>query len=164
MKKAFLTLFIVPLLSFTVIHKYYVALTDIKYDEKSKAIQIIMSVDIEDIEDALNDTFKIDAQVSNPNEVKKIDTYFKKYLDTHFKVKINKEFKQFNFLGKEYDGSVVFFYLEIENITNVKSVEVENSVLFSYFPDQQNIIKIKVNGDSKSLILTQENDKGLLKF
>lgn len=71
MKKAFLTLFIVPLLSFTVIHKYYVALTDIKYDEKSKAIQIIMSVDIEDIEDALNDTFKIDAQISNPNEVKK---------------------------------------------------------------------------------------------
>ncbi len=163
MKKLFVVLLIVPLLSFS-IHKYYIALTEIEYKEETHSIQMIMNVFMDDIETAINQDYNIDLQLSTKKELKNSDEYFFKYLKEHFKVLINNQKFDYNFIGKEYDGNIVYFYLEIENVPSIESIEIQNDVLIKYFPDQQNLIKASIKKERKSLFLTKKNDKGLLKF
>lgn len=164
MKKNILLLFLtLSLCSFSV-HKYYVALTEINYNTKSKSVQMIMNVFVDDIELALNNDYNINAKLNTPQELKNINDYFNKYLSKHFKILINGELKPYNFIGKEYDGDIVFFYLEIENITNLKSIEIKNTVLTQYFSEQRNLVKIKAGNKRESFFLSKEKYKGLLKF
>ena len=163
MKKYILLLLIIPFFSFT-IHKYYVALTEIEHKEDTKSIQIIMNVFIDDIEATINKEYNIDAKLSYKEELKDIDSYFQKYLKEHFKIAINNTSKTYKYIGKEYDGNIVYFYLEIENIIEVKNMEIENTMMVKYLPEQQNIIKVKTNKKSESLFLTKKNYKAVLKF
>ena len=162
-KKAFLLLFIIPLLSFSA-HKYYLSLTQIEYKNESKSIQIIINVFMDDIETALNKEYSIDLQLTNKNEMESNDVYFKKYLEKNLYFKVDNTSSSFNYIGKEYDGDLVYFYLEIENVNSIEAIEVVNTILIDYFPEQQNLIKSKVNKKHSSILLTKTNDKGLLKF
>lgn len=163
MKKVIIILLVLPLLSFT-LHKYYVALTEIEYKEDSKSVQMIMNVFMDDIELAINKDYNTNLQIASKNQLSNIDDYFYKYLQQHFKVIINNQETSYNFIGKEYDGDIVYFYLEIENVETPTSIEIQNDVLVDHFPDQQNLIKATVNKKRKSLFLSNTNDKGLLKF
>lgn len=163
MKKLFVVLLVLPLLSFSA-HKYYIALTEIEYKEETHSVQMIMNVFMDDIETAINQDYNVDLQLSTKKELKNSDEYFFKYLKEHFKVLINNKNFDYNFIGKEYDGNIVYFYLEIENVLSVESIEIQNDVLIKYFPEQQNLIKASIKKERKSLFLTKKNDKGLLKF
>lgn len=163
MKKLFVLLLILPLLSFT-LHKYYVALTEIEYREDTQSVQMIMNVFMDDIELAINKDHNTNLKIATKNELKSIDEHFYKYLKAHFKVIINYEEKAYKFIGKEYDGNIVYFYLEIENVSLPKSIKIENDILVDHFPDQQNLIKASVKKERKSLFLSSDNYKGLLNF
>lgn len=163
MKKLFVFLLILPLLSFT-LHKYYVSLTEIEYREDTQSVQMIMNVFMDDIELAINKDYNTNLQIATKNELPSINEYYYKYLKTHFKVTINNKEAVYKFIGKEYDGNIVYFYLEIENVSLPKSIKIENNVLVEHFPDQQNLIKATVKKERKSLFLSSDNDKGLLNF
>ena len=70
----------------------------------------------------------------------------------------------YSFLGKEYDNNEVFFYIEIENIDQINSIEVENSMLFETFEEQQNYIKLNLENIQKTFILVKANVKEMLKL
>lgn len=162
--KFFFLLFVsVGLLSFNV-HKYYLSLTQIKFKEEQKSVQIIINVFMDDIELALNKDYNIDLQLTTKKELKDNNVYFEKYLKDKLQFKINGESKVYNYLGKEYDGDLVFFYLEIENIASITTIEVANNILTFHFPTQQNLIKSKVGEKNKSVLLTKENANSVLNF
>lgn len=162
--KIILLLFVTfPLLSFST-HKYYLSLTQINYKSEAKAVQIIINVFMDDIELALNKDYDIDLQLTTIKELKNNDIYFEKYLQKKLKFKVDGKAKNFNYLGKEYDGDLVFFYLEIENINEVNSIDVSNQLLLKHFPEQQNLIKSKVGKKNKSILLTKSESSALLKF
>ncbi len=163
MKKLLIIFLVTPLLSFT-IHKYYVALTEIEYKEETKSLQMIMNVFMDDIELAINKSYNINLKIASKNEHKNIDAFFYNYLKEHFKITVNNKQINYSFVGKEYDGDIVFFYLEAENISLPKLIKINNTVLTKDFPDQQNLIKATVKGNRKSLFLSKNNDKGLLNF
>lgn len=162
-KKAYLLLFVIPLLSFSA-HKYYLSLTQIEYNSEEKSIQIITNVFLDDIENAINKDYNVDAQLTTKAEVKNIDSLFTDYLNKNLDFKVDNIKKEYNYIGKEYEGDIVYFYLEIENITKVSSIDVKNTILTQHFPEQQNLIKAKANGKHTSKMLTKDTDKGLLKF
>jgi hypothetical protein len=158
-----LLLVALPLLSFTA-HKYYLSLTQINYKNEAKAVQIIINVFMDDIELALNKDYDIDLQLTTKRELENNDIYFEKYLKNKLNFKVDGKAKNFNYLGKEYDGDLVFFYLEIENINEVNSIGVSNQLLLEHFPEQQNLIKSKVGKKNKSVLLTKDESSTLLKF
>lgn len=119
---------------------------------------------MDDIEIALNKNYSIDLKLNTKRELKENDVYFEKYIHSKLSFKIDDVSKKYTYLGKEYDGDMVSFYLEIENIEQVNTIDITNKILMDHFPKQQNLIKSKVGKKHKSLLLTVENDKGLLKF
>jgi hypothetical protein len=162
-KKIFLLLFIIPLLSFSA-HKYYLSLTQIEFKESSKSVQIIINVFMDDIETALNKDNNIDLQLSTKKELANNDVYFENYLRRKLQFKIDTIVKEFKYIGKEYDGDLVYFYLEIENIAKVSSIEVTNKILLKYFPKQENLIKSKVGTKNKSILLSKDQYVELLTY
>ena len=161
--KIILFILIIPLLSFST-HKYYLSLTQIEHRSKLQSVQITINVFMDDIEEALNKDYNINLQLTTEKELKNNDVYFTKYLKEKLHFKINTTARTFNYIGKEYDGDLVYFYLEIENIKEIQTIEVENKILTTHFPKQENLIKAKVHKTHKSILLNTKNDKGLLKF
>ena len=163
LKKALLLLLIIPLFSFSA-HKYYLSLTQVNYKSESKSIQVIINVFMDDIEVALNKKYDIDLQLTTEEELKENDIYFEKYLNEKLQFKVDTIAKKYNYIGKEYDGELVYFYLEIENINEVNQIEVSNQILTKHFPKQQNLIKSKVGKKNKSALLTAKKYSEILKY
>jgi hypothetical protein len=162
-KKLILVFLIIPLLSFSA-HKYYLSLTQIEFKKESKSIQIIINVFMDDIEAALNKNNNIDLQLATKKELKNNDLYFEKYLRSKLQFKIDTIAKDFKYIGKEYDGDLVYFYLEIENIFKVSTIEISNKILLQHFPKQQNLIKTKVGKKNKSVLLSKDKYNEVLTY
>ena len=150
--------------SFTSIHKYYISVTQVEYVKDKKSVQIISRVFIDDLEKALRHNYDEKITLDENNDTEVTNAYLEKYINTNLKVSINKQPATLQFVGKEYDGDIVRFYLEVVGIQNVKSLEVSNEMLFAVCPDQQNIVKTKINSKQKSFILTTKNNSALLNF
>lgn len=162
--KNYLFLFLlIPLLAFS-LHKYYVSLCEIEYVKEKQSIQIIIGFFIDDIELTLNKDHKTTLKIATKEEFKEIDNYFKSYLNSNFKVAVNNNPAEFQYIGKEYDDDIVRFYLEIPDISSLNSIEITNTCLIRDFEDQQNIIKIYANKKHKTFYLDKKTHKGLLKF
>ena len=162
-KKYVALILIIPLLAFS-LHKYYISLCEIEYISEQQSVQITLGMFIDDIEFTLNKDHNTELNIATNEETNNIDTYFKNYLNQHFKININEQDKSYNYIGKEYDDDIVRFYLEITNIKQLNSIQVSNTSLLRYFENQQNIIKIYANNINKTFYLNKKNDKGLLKF
>lgn len=156
-------LLLIPVFAFT-LHKYYLSLCEIEYVENQQSIQIILGFFIDDLEVVLNKEHHLKLNLATDNEAKDTDAYYESYLNSHFKVIVNNELSTYHYIGKAYDDDIVRFYLEIQNIEQLKSLEVFNNCLTKEFEDQQNIIKIKVNKLQKTFYLNKNNANCLLKI
>ena len=153
-----------PLLSFTMMHKYYVSVTEVEFVEEKKSVQIISRIFIDDFEKMLRSRYDKDITLAIDDEKSTVNFYTEKYLKEKFKIKINEQEVTFKFLGKEYEDDIMVSYLEIENVENISSIQASSHVLFDVFPDQQNIVRFKIYSKNKSFLLTKDNDKGMLNF
>ena len=164
MRKILVILISFSLLSFTYLHKYYVALTEIEHNIKSKSIQMIMNVFIDDIELAINKDYDVDLRLTTKYELENTDSLFHQYLSNHLQIAVNHKSEEIKYIGKEYEGDIVYFYLEVDNVEKVNSIHIKNDLLVKYFPDQQNLVKVTIDKERKSLFLNRKDKEGLLKF
>lgn len=163
LNKIFLLLFIIPFISFSA-HKYYLSLTQVTFKPASKTVQVIINVFMDDIETALNSDYKIDLQLTTKKELENNDVYFKKYLKEKIHFKVDGIAKEFTYLGKEYDADLIYFYLEIENINQLKTLEITNNILTKHFPQQQNMTKCKLGEKHKSILLTKKENSATFNY
>jgi hypothetical protein len=165
LKYAFILAIAFPLfIASTAIHKYYVSVTKLEYIEAEKSIQIISQIFIDDFEKLLRERYDESIELDTKNEPEEIDTYIERYLNGKLKFKINTSDVDFKFIGKEYKEDIVYCYLEIENISEIKTIEITNDILFDIFEEQQNIVRTEINGKKKSFLLIPQNNKGVLNF
>ncbi|MDH3322978.1 MAG: hypothetical protein OEM04_08310, partial [Flavobacteriaceae bacterium] len=132
--------------------------------ENKKTVQITMRFFIDDIENTLQSRFNTTLDLATKTEHEKADFYLEKYIQQKFKLHINDKAINYKYLGKEYDNDVVYFYLEINDIEKIEKIEVQNSMLFESFEEQENYIKLNINNLKKTYILIKANDKEMLKF
>ncbi|MCM4153808.1 hypothetical protein DHD05_19625 [Arenibacter sp. N53] len=163
LKKTFLIL-LLPLLAFTVAHKFYLSVTSIEYSDKDKALQITTRVFIDDMDKLLLERFGIKGNLANKDESSLANEYIEKYLNSKFAIEIDSKNVVYNFLGKKYENDILIIYLEIPkiNIDTVAMVTVQNEVLMDMFEEQKNVVHFKLKGQKKSFVLIRENNKGML--
>ena len=161
--KKIVFLIILPFLAFSS-HKYYLSLTDIEYNIEKNSLEIIINLFMDDLEYTVNKDFEIDLKLSTKDELKNADKYFKNYLNKNLTFKIDNKQINFDYIGKEYEGDLIYFYLEIDSVNNPNSLELSNKLLLKYFKKQQNVVKLKNGKNRQSEILTYETNKALLNF
>ena len=159
-----LLLFVVPLIISSRAHEYYVSVTNVEYVKEEKSVQIITQIFIDDFEKMIQERFDDRITLATDNESIMVEDYMQRYLSDKLKVTINDQSLDFNFIGKEYEDDITYCYLEIKDISEIKSIEIENRVLFDIYQDQQNIVRLKLYGKNKSFLLIPDNDNCVLNF
>jgi phospholipid N-methyltransferase len=146
------------------LHKYYVSVSEVMFSKQDQAIQIITRIFIDDIEEILQLRYDEAIVVDEDDETSSTDFYLKKYFNKKLMISINGENKSLNFIGKEYEDDMVICYIEVENIKEVRSIQIVNTLLFDLVSEQQNMVHFDINDTKKSLVLRSGNDKGMLNF
>ena len=145
-------------------HEFYLSVTEIEYNNEKQSLQIITRVFIDDFEDVLNERYGADLQLSEEAEEGAVAENISKYLKQKLRLQVNGEELQLNYLGKEYDADQLILYIEVENVTPFNNIEVTNSILTDLFDDQKNIVHVKVNDKTKSLLLMRQQETEKLSF
>ena len=161
--KKIASIFLLFTLAFTA-HKYYLSLTQIEYNKNQNSLEVIINVFMDDIELAINKEYDVDLRLTTKEELEDVNSYFQKYLRENLRFSINNKLVDYSFIGKEYEGDLVYFYLEVKVKDKPISLEVFNTILITYFDQQQNIIKFKNGAERQSKILSKNTNKALLNF
>lgn len=142
------------------IHPFHVSVSDIKYKEEKKVIQISSRIFVDDLEQALqvysgNDKLDI---TEKPNWGI-VNDLLKKYLleRIHLWDEKNKMY-ELHYIGAEIESDVMWCYLEVEKVKKIKSVKIQNSVLHEVWDDQENLIHFRAFDRVKSTRLYKEDN------
>ncbi|RNL91359.1 hypothetical protein ED312_04920 [Sinomicrobium pectinilyticum] len=163
-KKISVLFILLPLLAFTGMHKFYVSTTEVNYDEKSQAVQVISRVFADDLEKTIDARYGIKSGLVTSREHPEADAYLEKYYALKLNIRVNGEKTKFNYLGKEFKDDMVVSYLEIPGTPLPSSIEIENKLLYETYPEQQNIVHIRSGDTRKSFLLRKDDDRCMLKF
>jgi len=156
MKKFIFLVSILALFAFT-LHKFHMSNTKIIYKKEDKAIQITMRCFVDDIEKTIDESDKVMLELGNVRELKKADELLERYLLANFSISINSKEQPLNYLGHEVEKDIIFFYLEIKEVTLASSFKIENKVLLNTFDDQQNVVHLEINNIKKTMVLKKDN-------
>ena len=159
----FFGLLFLTLTSFSV-HKFYVALYQVNYAPEKKMLQITTRLFIDDLNDAVAKKYKRKINLGSEKETEEDLSLFKKYFAEKFTIKVNGQIKPIVFLSKEMEGDVLICYFSIKDIHKINTLEIYNSVITDNNSEQQNIMHFNVSGIKNTLLLTESNSKGLLKY
>ncbi len=163
-RKIFLLIAVVlPLCAFTA-HKYYLSVTQADYDSKSQSLKMVTRVFYDDLQKVFQERYDKSIKVDASYDQKKLDGYIKRYFEQKFIVTVNGEERELNYLGHKDEIDYVVCFIEVENIKNLHSISIENTLLMDLFPEQKNVVHLNTGKSKKSFLLTRENDKAVLKL
>ena len=160
-----LTGFIHLLLLGLSLHPIHVSVTEIEFDRKQKALEIMMRVFIDDLELTLrNSTGNAQLDILNPPKDVSLDAVMGDYLKKHFEISLDNQRKAINYLGHEREGEAFIFFIEVRDVDDWKSITIRNDIIMSTYDDQSNIVHVFVDDKVKSLRLTTHTPADKLTF
>lgn len=151
----------ISLLSFTA-HKFYVSNTLLAYNEMKQSFEITMKIFTDDLEIAAEKTCEKKLRLGDKREFENADQILEEYIRKNFSVIINDSLRSYQWIGKEVELDQIFIYFEIQNVIEVTSIEVSNSLLCEEFEEQINMVDCTVYDVARNIGLTRETPSGLL--
>ncbi len=146
------------------LHPVHISVTEINYNEKSKSLQIVSRIFIDEMELGVRSQLKQpDLDLLEP-KTSTTQTLIQNYLAQHFKIKIDGKPAKQNFLGFEREDVSLVCYIEIENVKKLKTLEVMNDVVTEIHDDQSNLVHVTYKGPVKSVRLNREKTTEIFKF
>ena len=161
-KNQFWCVFLLMLLSS--FHPYYVSVTDIKYNELEKTVQISCRTFTDNIEDALKKLYKKQVDILHPKDKKEAESLLADYISKHVKLKVNGKWQVVQFIGYEKEDEAIWCYVEIKNVELPKSFIIENTLLYDYLPQQINMVHVEVKGKKQSSKTTNPEKELIFNF
>jgi hypothetical protein len=131
-------------------HPLHVSTTEVNFNTKDKTLEVSCRIFSDDFEAVLAKLYKQKTDLSNPNMKSAMDDLVKKYLLSHLQLKANGKAVAMNYVGFEIDHEATNIYLEVEKISAVKSVEVNDTILYDMFDDQMSIVHVVKGANRKS--------------
>jgi hypothetical protein len=155
------------LCSFSIAHRYYFSLTELKVNTPKKRIELSCKLFTDDVEDAL---FKLNHQkvdLSTSEKNKTVQLQVETYLHERFKIVINGTNTPLHFIGFEVENDVTWFYLE--SAINLKAgdpvkLTIHNSLLYDFLPDQTNLVHVTYNTKEQTEKLVNPEKEVVFQF
>lgn len=147
----------------TVMHPFHVSVSDIKFKEDQKAIQVSTRIFLDDLELALQ-SYSGDEKLDIMDESKWefINQTLEKYLLEKVVMKDGKGRNYtLQYVGAEIEEEVMWCYLEVEKVKKLQSVTVTNKILHEVWADQENLVHFRAFDQVKSarLFFGQETEE-----
>jgi hypothetical protein len=134
-------------------HKFYLSNTSIEFNAQSRAIEITSKIFTDDLEHA------IEAQCYRYNslypQTPEVFELVKKYIGDKLSLQVGGRNVVLNFLGYSVDNDMTTLFIE-GSYFEPNLVVVGNTILLELFSDQQNIVEVRWNGQSKREYFTKD--------
>lgn len=145
-------------------HPFYISLTDIRYNDGKKTIEIAQKIFWDDLERALGEENNAKVDFLNPSSPEKLKKMLEAYVLKQNQITINGKKVTLHFLGYEIEEDATWIYIEGKDVGFPKTVEITNTILIEPFEEQQNIVNFYIEKKPKSLILYKDKTVGNLNF
>ncbi len=145
----FLSFFII-FSSFSPVHKFYLSLSEIKWNTKEKTMSVSCKLFTDDLEDALLKLYKQKIDLSKSIDNREVEKLLSMYFQSRFMVFVAGKKVDLQFIGFEFEQDAVWCYMESPKVNGKGSIRIENSILYDFLPDQTNMLNVFCNGDRKS--------------
>ena len=150
-------------------HPLRLSLCEIEYTSDQQLLTINLKLFLTDVNEAIVfDPNSNELAFCQPNEAPHGEKLLLEYLNQFFHVKANGQQVPLKVkkkkLGGEGENTALWVYFEQVLDTPLKSMEIKNAVFTDLFFDQNNIVYVHVNGESKSMMLNKETSTHQLTF
>ncbi|UXP34029.1 hypothetical protein N6H18_08745 [Reichenbachiella agarivorans] len=147
------------------LHDFHVSVINLEHDSQSQSIEISQRIFIDDLEQALMQQDESKSyNIMTTKDFTELNPLIQSYVMKRFKITVNDKAMSLNYLGSKVDGDVLICFIEVPKIKKLKSITVENTVLFDLFPDQVNLVHVKTDEGNKSLKLSAKQVKQQLNY
>ncbi|MFD2284900.1 hypothetical protein GJU39_11595 [Pedobacter petrophilus] len=133
----------------TVRHPLHVSTAELSFNAKEKSVEVSCRIFTDDFESILAKLYKRKTDLSKPSMKPEMDEIVKKYLTSHLQVKVNGKAVTLQYVGFEIDHEATNIYLEVDQVSTMKTAEVTNTILYDLFDDQMSIIHV-TNGKKRN--------------
>jgi len=141
-------------LSSFVLHKFYVSVTEIEYDEDAKDFKIILYTFPDDLQLALKSNYG--KSVDYTQNDKKINQLIEKYLKANLRLFTEENEIHYNFLGYTFENEQILLLIETDTVSLPVKLKVRQTWLTDIYPTQKNIIHLNVGNEKQSDILDRK--------
>jgi len=131
-------------------HPFFLSVTDMKYNEKNKAMEIACKMFTNDLEDALKRTTKKSVDLINSKDKAETQKLIFDYITKRLSVSVNGKTKTLKCIGYEKEDDVIWTYMEIEKCEKPKQLIIQNSLLYDFLKEQINLVSFEIDGNKRS--------------
>ncbi len=134
-------------------HKFYLSNTSIEFNAQTRAIEITSKIFTDDLEHAIEaQCYKYHSLYPQTPEVYEL---VKKYIGEKLSLQAGGRNVVLNFIGYSVDNDMTTLFIE-GNYFDPNQVIVNNTILLEWYSDQQNIVEVRWNGQSKREYFTKD--------
>ncbi|HEX6849259.1 MAG TPA: DUF6702 family protein [Chitinophagaceae bacterium] len=132
------------------IHPLHLATVEIDHNAADKTLEITCKTFWDDFESILSKINKAKVDLVSGKDTAGNNKKIFEYIKSHLQITADAKPAQLSFVGYEKEDVVVYSYLQVDNISSVKNVNIVNTIMHDMFDDQVNIIHVIVKGERKS--------------
>ncbi|HVZ25771.1 MAG TPA: DUF6702 family protein, partial [Sediminibacterium sp.] len=145
-------------------HPFFVYFIEINHNTKNNTAEISVRTFAQDLETALQKYTAVHLDIDKPADMAFLDKQIAAYLTQRIKLRINGQPVTPRYLGHEVQMESVWSYLEVPGVRDMKSLDINCTLLYDFETRQSNIIHIKNGTADKSYKLDYPNNHTLFKF
>lgn len=123
-------------------HDFHLSKSEVYYNRVNQSLEVSLHLFIDDLEVAMQNAGIDETFIATSKEIENADSLISQYLNDHFSITVDGKEIEFNFLGKEDSDDLlaIWCYLEGEQVTNPREIQIKNKLLVEVFDDQKNIV------------------------
>lgn len=145
-------------------HKYYVSVSNVRYNKDVKRLQMVTRFFIDDLEDVLSERTSTKITFNNLEEINAQKKVIDQYLKSKITFKVDGKKADLVYLGADYEIDQVALYIEFPHEKQPEYIDVKFTALMEYFEEQKNLVHFNIKDKRKTLILDLRNKKDIVKF
>lgn len=143
-------------------HDLHLSKTEIRFNQETQSLEIVMHVFIDDLEIGIGDT-KGKLGLGTDREVIHADSIVSEYLLDNFSMLSNDNHLPVSYLGKEVSDDLMAFwvYMEVVEPPLADDILVRMTLFDDLYDDQKNIVDLKYDDGHREFALLRRGDTEL---
>ena len=133
-----------------ILHPFYVSVTEINHNAADKTLEISCKMFTEDLEEILEKNNKTVLDITLEKDKSAFDRYIPDYVARNLVIIVDGKPVKLSYVGFEREKESVYSYFQVDNVSSVKKMDINNSILYDFNENEINIMHVTVNGNRKS--------------
>jgi len=145
-------------------HPFYITVTEINHNAKEEIVEISCKMFTDDLETALKKSAGAKIDMPTQNNKSATDKLIAAYITKHLQLKVDGEPVILQFIGSEKEAEATWSYFQVNHISSLKKLEIDNDLLYESFDDEVNLVHVMVNGNRQSKKLNRPDRHLVFEF